>query len=315
MFVCKRCLVEFKQKSNLINHLNRKNICMAIESDILPSELIKELNDKGEDKVECSKCNNIYKNKNSLRMHKCKAVNSINDLDTLKKELEEKFEARLEIVKNELRKELENKPTNITNNTDNSKHITNNINNNNVNVTLNCLMDCSGKSIGYLLKREDIIKKVLGWIRSKDGFLDYINEKFNNPEHPENQIIKKGKNDGVIKIYVRGKWTEYENFKAGDLILTNVGNDFMTLIEFVKDDEDEYKNNRKVLKKFEEDIMRPLEWGIEISEDGEKLVTKTLIKNEKGEILYLEDEKDNDKKIELINRTIKHVYKMFEENK
>lgn len=295
MFICKRCLVYFKQKSNLINHLNRKNICMPIESDMLPSELIKELNEKGEEKVQCTKCNNIYKNKNSLRMHNCKGFNSINDLEGLKKELEAKFEAKLEMVKNELKKEIENNPKTV-----------NNTINNTLNVSLNCFMDTSGKPIEYLLNNNVLKEKILEWIKPK-GIFKYIDEKFYNPEHPENQMIKKGKDGNNIQLHIKGKWKPYENIKASDLILTNVGNDFMIYMDIVKEDDEEYKQNRKPLKRFEGEVMRPLEWGIEISEDSSNMITKTIVINEEGEYVYLEDELENDKKLEILNKVIKHI--------
>ncbi len=309
MFICKRCGYDFSEKKGLVKHLNRKNICMPIESDLTPNELLIELNEKKG--LQCNKCNNIYKNKNSLNAHKCKAVSSINNLEGLKKELEykweEKFKTQLETqTKLEKRiKELEKQPNSITNNITN---IDNSITNN-INVTLNCFMDSSGKPIEYLLNSEDIVQKVLGWVKSKSGILEYIDEKFYNPDHPENQMIKKGKNDDSIQLHISGKWKQLNNVKAGDLILTNVGNDFMVYMDTIKEDEDNYKENRKVLKKFEKDVMAPLEWGIELSEDSENLTTKTIVKNERGQYVYLEDELENDKKLDMTNKVIHHVHR------
>ena len=318
MLSCKRCELEFKLKSDLIRHLNRKRICMAIGGDILRIELLKELNEKGDKKVECSKCNNIYKNKESLRRHKCKEVDSKEvdskkDIEGLKRELINRYELvekEIEILKNEM-KELRDRPSNITNitNNDNSKRINKNIDNSKyINVTVNCLMDTSGKAIEYLLNSENIKERILKWVNSKRGLLEYIDEKFYNAEHPENKMIKRGKDSDSIELHISGRWKKLENIKASDLILTNVGNDFMSYIDIAKGNEEVYKENREVLKKFENEVMKPLEWGIEISEDSNNMVTKTIIKNEKGEYIYKEDELENDKKVEMRRKVVSYIH-------
>ena len=63
-------------------------------------------------------------------------------------------------------------------------------------------------------------------MKSKNGILDYILEKFNNKDHPENKMIKSGQNKESIELHVAGKWRKYDNNKGSDMILTNVGNDF-----------------------------------------------------------------------------------------
>ena len=267
---------------------------MPIESDLTQTELLKELNEK--EGLPCSKCQKKYKNTECLRKHRCKAINSINDLEGLKKELE----AKINVLNSKI-EVLEKKPTSITNN--NTNHITNNLN-----VTLNCFMDTSGKPIEYLLNSENLKEQIMNWMKSKKGLFKYIDEKFYNPEHPENMMIKKGINGETIKLHISGKWKQMENIKASDLILTNVGNDFMFYMDTIKENEEEYKENIKILKKFENEVMKPLEWGIEISEDNENIITKTIIKNDKGEYVYLEDEIEKDKKLEMRNKVVKHVH-------
>ena len=63
-------------------------------------------------------------------------------------------------------------------------------------------MDTSSKPIEYLLNSENIKSKILNWVKSKKGLLEYIDEKFYNPEHPENMLIKKGTNDENIKLII-----------------------------------------------------------------------------------------------------------------
>lgn len=288
MFVCKRCLVEFKQKSNLINHLNRKNICMAIESDILPNELIKELNDKGEDKVECSKCNNIYKNKNSLRMHKCKAINSINELEDLKKDLINKLELQqkeIYALKNKMNY-LEKKPANITNNTTN-----------NLNITLNCLRDCSGKPIEYLLKDKNLDKKVIELLKPNKFPIPYLKEKFYNPEHPENGLIRKGKTQETIEIHYNGQWREFKSPKAADYILTNMGIDYTIIFETLRDYIDFYEKNKSIIKRFNNEIMKPLEWGVDLEAFEIQIESESV-----------DDVIEEEKKEEITNKLIDFVH-------
>ena len=117
---------------------------------------------------------------NSLRSHRCKPKMTNNEINDIKQEVIE--------VKS-LLKEIINKPTTIQNNTINQSNNTYN----NLNVNLNCLMDCSGKPIEYLLNDEKITEIVYSWMKTKTGLLDYIDEKFYNPAHPENHLIKKGK--------------------------------------------------------------------------------------------------------------------------
>ncbi len=305
MFVCKRCGLDFSQRGVLREHLKRKNICLPLESDEMPSKQLEELNKK--DGIECKDCKRIYKNEECLRKHKCKAIHNVSEMDVIKKILAEQIEINKKF--GEKIKMLESNPTTINNNTINN-NINNSINNNieNLNVTLNCFMDTSGKPIEYLLNSSDIKEKILKWVKSKTGLLDYIDEKFYNPEHPENMMIKKGKNGEMMKLHISGKWKELNNVKASDLILTNVGNDFMIYLDTIKESDEEYTKNRKVLKCFENDIMKPLEWGIDVSEDSENMITKTIIKNKDGEYVYLEDEENEDRKLIITKGVIKHVH-------
>ncbi len=69
---CKRCGLEFKDRRNLFQHLKRKTSCMAIESDISLLKQLEEL--KKREGIVCDKCERIYKNKESLRKHKCRII-------------------------------------------------------------------------------------------------------------------------------------------------------------------------------------------------------------------------------------------------
>ena len=265
---CERCGSDFKQKKYFIQHLKKEQECMPIFSERERIEILEGLSKK-QTGVQCSICLKNYKNEESKRRHRCSTKKVENKCI-------EKLEIELKEVKNVLKKLLDKPQVPTTVNIDNST--TTNITNNSLNVTLNCFMDTSGKSIEYLLNSENIKEKILNWIKSKTGLLEYIDEKFYNPEHPENMIIKKGTNEESIKIHISGKWKQLNNIKASDLILTNVGNDFMVYLDTIKDSDDDYTKNKKVLKMFENEVMKPLDWGIELSQDSNDIITKTIIK-------------------------------------
>ena len=55
--ICERCGMEFTQKKHLVQHLKRKNPCLALKTDKLMSELLDDLKkQKVEDGVKCSNC-------------------------------------------------------------------------------------------------------------------------------------------------------------------------------------------------------------------------------------------------------------------
>ncbi len=304
MFICGRCEIVFEEKKYLVQHLKRKIPC--IEINILNKtreELLHELTKK-ESNVVCKSCNRKYKNEKSLKSHKCSAKTISGDIEELRKELKKQLNETKEVK--ETLKKLLDRP--VSNNTTIHNTTNNNTINNNLNVTLNCFMDTSGKPIEYLLNSDNIKEKILNWIKSKKGLLEYIDEKFYNPEHPENMIIKKGDNGENIKLHISGKWKQLNNIKASDLILTNVGNDFMIYMDTIKDTKEDYKTNKKIIKKFENEVMKPLDWGIDVSEDSSNPITKTIVKNEVGEYVYLEDELENDKKLQMTKNVINHIH-------
>ncbi len=297
LFECERCGLDFKEKKHLIQHLKKKEECLPLFLDTNRQEIIDSLKQKKG--LMCEKCKKNYSSKYYLEKHKCLSKNG--QIKSV-----EKLEIELKEVKDVLKKLLDKPQVPTTVNIDNST--TNNITNNTVNVQLNCFMDTTGKPIEYLLNSENLKEKILSWINSKTGLLEYIDEKFYNPQHPENQMIKKGNNNESIKLHISGKWKQLNNIKASDLILTNVGNDFMVYMDNIKENEEEYKNNKKILRKFESEVMKPLEWGIELSEDSNNIITKTIVKNDKGEYVYLEDELEIDKKLELTKDLITFIH-------
>ncbi len=290
-FICERCDIDYGTKKGLLQHLRKKKPCQTINKDIDPEKLIEQLNKK--DGVQCDKCNRVYKNNNSLRTHRCKSNDKIEQLEN---KIDKLSNIILEMAKN---------PQVINNNIDNS---TKNITNNNTinNITLNCLMDTSGKPIEYLLNQDDITDKILGWMKLNHKLIStYMKEKYYNKEHPENQMIRSGKSPDSIELYIGGTWKNYENVKGADLILTNIGNDFGFFLDILRANPELYTEKKKIVTQFEKDIVTPLNWGIESSDSSE--TDMQIIKNEKGEFVFEQDEINRIKSIELQHIAIKEV--------
>lgn len=295
-YICKRCGIEFKQKIILIKHLQKKTICLPIENDIDPVLLIEQLNKK--DGVQCTKCNKIYKNNNSLRAHNCKSFqksieNNKGQFEFLNQKIDEMSKLIIELTKN----------PQVINNT------TNNINNTNI-ININCLMDTSGKPIDYLLSQDNVTDLILGWMKLNQKLIPtYMKEKYYNIEHPENHMIRAGQDGNSIELYIQGKWKKYENIKGADLILTNIGNDFGLFLEILKANPELYTEKKKILTQFEKDIIKPLNWGLEISDDSGDEECFQIIKNEKGEFTTAEDEQNRIKSIELHDIAVNQVHR------
>lgn len=287
---CIRCGLDFAEKKHLKQHLKKKNICMALEMEVERIVQLEELSKK--EGIKCEKCNGTYKNEESLRKHVLryhlnKEKDKIKEDNISRKELKEIYEKQVCDLKNVIQELLKNQQSIINN--DNSTNT-----NNTVNITLNCLMDSSGKPIEYLVNREDIAEKIIGWLKLNQKVIPaYINEKYYNKDHPENQMIRVGENKESMKLHIGGKWREYENIRGSDMILTNIGNDFGVFLEIIKADEDLYIEKKKIVKQFEKDIIKPLNWGLESSEDTSREKEFQLIQNEKGE--YIRDDEDEER--------------------
>ena len=299
MYICKRCGIYFEQKGTLRNHLKRKMMCIAIESEISPDELLDELEIiKG---IKCKDCKKTYKNENSLRTHKCKFIKSLDndEIEKLKKMFDAKLKEQEDKLKEEFNKKIEGlskNPTNITNN------ITNNIDNSTTNniVVINSINKAGSDPIKYLL--EQSAESILKWFNGMDGLLAYLEEKFFNEEHPENKMIRMV-DINIIELHFSGGWNRFEKKNGMGWILTNVGNDYGEMLDTLKYKYEENKNKKseKKLKSFEKDIIKPLEWGYDINSNEE--VTKQMTQLDDGTTVFkedLEEEEHNEKMKEYI---------------
>ena len=312
-YICRRCGIDFNEKRCLIKHLQRKITCMAIESDISPSELIQENTNKKD--VQCDKCEKFYKNINTLKAHKC--VYKINptekslkaELEKRIKEIQSEFQEKIQEVINQ--KSIDNSNHHNTNNIktiDNSNHH-NNIQNNNV-IIINDIKDVLDTAIQYIVKDPKFVDKVLHWVSDKNGMLKYMDEKFYNSDHPENQMIRKLDKEHM-ELHTLGRWMKYDNAKAVELIIRNLGMDWSTLIMILKYDyPDDYDNNKQDIVDFKRHTTEPLEMGLDITDDEEEETENTKqIEHINGEYVLIDvkDEKLVKKEVEWKKKIINHV--------
>ena len=221
---CPRCGYIASQKSNLKNHLKRKNICASTLEDIsieqicfvydfdilnflpqnttiLPQNTtILPKYDKYEKNINntlnCSYCNKILSRMDSLSRHLrvCKVKK---DYDENKK----KESQQLCLIKNEIEilKEKLDKTTILT--TTNNKISNKNSNNTqNINIHINNLGEENIKHIDYNYYN-NILKGIYGAVPKLVEKIHFDNE------HPENQNIKlTNKKEPYIKIRKNNKW-------------------------------------------------------------------------------------------------------------
>jgi RNase H-fold protein (predicted Holliday junction resolvase) len=293
---------------------------MPIDSDISPLELIEENTNKKE--VQCDKCERFYKNINTLNAHKC--TSKLNptekslraELEKRIKDLQSEFHEKIQEVINQ--KSIESNTINNTNNTqniktiDNSNHhnTQNNITQNNNVIIINDIKDVLDTAIQYIVKDPNFVDKVLNWVSDKNGMLKYMDEKFYNSDHPENQMIRRLDKDHM-ELHTLGRWIKYDNAKAVELIIRNLGLDWSTLIVILKYDySDDYDNNKQDILDFKRNISDPLDMGIDITddEDDTKEQTKQLEQID-GKYVWMDvkDEKLVKKEEILKKKIINHV--------
>jgi len=234
-YKCPRCGYIASQKSNLKNHLKRKNICKPILEDIsieqicflydfdIPESLIpfdskmipfdsKSMKTDSKmipfdskiqkNNLQCNYCNKIFYSKSNVTKHlkTCK-VKKEND------KKKEKDNQQLCIMKNEIEtlKEKLNKTTSMitTNNNNNTinKTLNNNSNNTqNINIHINNLGEENIKHIDYNYYN-NILKGIYGAVPKLVEKIHF------DKDHPENQNIKlTNKKEPYIKIRKNNKW-------------------------------------------------------------------------------------------------------------
>ncbi len=289
---CKRCGIDFNEKRYLVKHLQKKVECIGINSEIRREVLIKELMYK--EGIECEYCKKKYSNIYNMKKHKCKGIDN----------------AEIKVVTNN---NITNKNINSNNNITNKNIKTidsyNTINNTqNITIIINDIDEPKG--IEYILKDKKFVEKILKWVSdTNNGLLKYMNEKFYNPNRPENQGIRKVDNEN-IELHTLGRWIKYSNSKALELIIYSLGIDMGTLIGILKDNySEDYDNNKSKIVKFKREIGEPLDMDLDVTDDEE---TEVIHKIEKinGEYILKDGKSDKmeKKRSRWNDKIIKSVY-------
>jgi hypothetical protein len=317
-FGCERCDASFSEKGYLIKHLKRKVACICINSERDRNEILTELTRKTG--LICDSCNKSYTNNFTLKRHQesCKAdltqtEKSLRvELEKRIKDLQSEFQEKIQEVINQKSIETTQNIKTIDNSNHHNTHNTNtqNITQNNNVIIINDIKDVLDTAIQYIVKDPNFVDKVLNWVSDKNGMLKYMDEKFYNSDHPENQMIRRLDKEHM-ELHTLGRWMKYENAKAVELIIRNLGLDWSTLIVILKYDySDDYDNNKQDILGFKRNISDPLDMGIDITddEDDNKEQTKQLEQID-GQYVWVDvkDEKLVKKEETLKKKIINHV--------
>jgi hypothetical protein len=323
---CERCGIDFEEKKRLVQHLKRKRWCIAIENDIDPNILLEALTHK--EGIICVNCNKIYASKDSLRRHKCSSITPQKTIIELKhkiKIMKQKCSKDISNIKFEdlqqqvlrLQEDILNiRSTAQVNNTQISNTLIDNSITNNITVNINSLKSPSVQQIQHLLDREDTTELFMNCLKSIDGIKKYINTKYYDPNHPENQMIRKSDNQNELELY-EDKWKKYDNMDASDLILINIGNDLTHYLDsLLENDEEKYEQikqnvsslNKMLMVHFNIDFNDNIdndnseEWG---RSGHPKLINGSYVWIDDKDVKY-EKEKRNKEKIQ--KALIKHIH-------
>lgn len=294
---CERCGMDFKTKKTLIRHLEKEVECANLFSDVTRKELIDNMRKKTG--ITCEKCNKIYKNSETVRRHKCCKDPSNIKLEDLQRQVLQLQEDILNI-----------RNTTQISNTLIDKSITNNIT-----VNINSLKSPSVQQIQYLLNGEDTTELFMNCLKSIDGIKKYINTKYYDPNHPENQMIRKSDNHNELELY-EDKWKKYNNMDASDLILINIGNDLTHYLDsLLENDEEQYEKIKQNVSSLNKMLM--IHFNIDLTDDDNdsseewgrsghpKLINGSYVWIDDKDVEY-EKVKQNKEKIQ--NMLIKHIH-------
>ena len=253
IYKCSKCNKEFKFKSILDKHINRKTPCDKIvntncndnieiyrQYNIINSKINKLT--KKSSKNKCEFCNSTLANRSNLLKHidnNCKEKKIlIIERDKLK------FAYDLLKQNKNIIITTQNK-SQIINNTNNTNNITNNINITNNNLTLQ--INPFGKEDLSHITLEDY-KKCLE--QRFPGLFEYIKLVHLNKDVPQNHnILLTNQRSKFIKVYKDGKFkTEYKDEIIEDILNKNMGR----LEDKAMKLEEEGKINNKIINNHKE---------------------------------------------------------------
>ena len=201
--------------------------------DIETSVLYKECVEKEEKLYKCEYCNKSYKYQPAKSAHKKICIKKMETKILLQNQQLELLEKQIEEIQKKS-DEIKSNSLTTTNNTTN-----NNNSNNNNNTTNNIIINAFGKeNIEYLTNSPIYKQLMMNCLTEKEhGITKLIKHIYFNPEHPENQTIKKPiKKDNFLKIYDGKQWNL--SFVKDGLfkILLKIESEFTVFLEKMEDD-------------------------------------------------------------------------------
>jgi hypothetical protein len=242
-YKCLRCNYITDRKSNFINHLSRKKVCIPTIKNISIHKILIHYNIQGDnkqvfspkanvvsDKLRCNGCNKTFKRVNNFDLHKisCTKLTDINSdkyTKSIKKQNDllinkvEEMLNKMSIMEEELRiiKEQPN--------------INNNFNKIETNIQINSF---GNENFDYI--NDKVFRNLLSTPLSAIPKL--IELKYFNPYHPENHNIKiTNIHDKFAKIYKDNKWLISHK---KDIIQDLVDNGYADFEEFKDLNEEEF---------------------------------------------------------------------------
>ena len=236
-YKCDRCHYIINKKSSFKSHLQRKNPCRAIHSNISTKELLEKLN-KPKEGFSCNKCNKVFNSRQGKYQHQKRCKQELVVFEEKNKDNEE-----IQELKNELKmmRQLFVEKMQNNNITNNNNIETQNITNNNTNLFISFN---DKENIHKVLKQCQETILLLEQNRSKDKcFKIYLTAAHFNPEHPEMHNIRLTNLKPDYKLIdIRddeGKWKK-EPQKEIFNNLINSSKEFMT--DIIKENNPKFNN-------------------------------------------------------------------------
>ena len=279
-YLCHRCGYITNRRSNIIQHLNRKKVCIPILGDISIEDIKKhyklEINKIPQNTIflpqntiflpqnttllphnitkenQCKYCNKILSRYDSLNRH-MKICKKKKDSETLViKQEEEIQQMKLEIEELKTKSATTN---NITNKINTNNNTNNTINTNNI-INIKNLGD---ENINHL-KNVDFAGMLKGIYNAVPKLIEKIHF---DPDHPENQNIKyTNKKLPYLKVMKDNKWQlvnkKYELFDLIDTKCYLLKEKYYKILEKNKYNINEFQKNKieEFMDKYNEDDKR-----------------------------------------------------------
>lgn len=231
IYKCERCNYEFKLKSDLKRHYNRKNLCKSVNGDISREELINLFNKRWSKTYQCKKCNKIFYKKLDLMNHIGKdcsndIISKVDNYECYRCKRTFKTKYTLERhMQNNCKKKIEknNTPQIIINHNYNNCNIMNvekveinNFGKENIEY-LNTI-----SYINQLFDRYSDLEEITNDDKNKINSVnlrDIMSDIYFNNEHKENNnIVPVNIKRGIYKVKINGEYIK----KDAELLFSNV---------------------------------------------------------------------------------------------